>query len=115
MCAGSPIGNRANRTERTILGDSEHGDVGRGQYAEPVSEDELRARLSGLEHEHHLTRWYTGRVDRDLAEIAATQQEHGEILQEHTGLLTSINSQMKALTMMVGQVLERLQEPGSDE
>jgi hypothetical protein len=90
-----------------------------------VTNEELERRVAALEHDHSLTRWYTGRVDRDLAEIAATQTEHTvrldrieatqaahtATLVEHTGRFDSLDSQMQSLTQLVGQVLKRLPEP----
>jgi hypothetical protein len=88
-----------------------------------------------LEHDHRLTRWYTGRVDRNLAEIAATQAEHTDalnrvesILTEHNGRFDSVEStltvhngrfdsldaQMRSLTQMVAQLLRTL-PPSPDE
>lgn len=87
-----------------------------------VSEDELRRRLDALDHDHRLTRWYTGRVDRDLAEIAATQLDHTDRLERieqvqitQGGALGSIDAQLRSLTAMVGQVLARLPEPDDGE
>jgi hypothetical protein len=77
-----------------------------------ADENELEHRVRQLEHDHRLTRWYTGRVDRDLAEIAATQQEHTELLTGIGGTLDSTAAQMRSLTQMVGEVLRRL--PGPD-
>lgn len=88
--------------------------------------DELEQRVTALEREHRLTRWYTRRVDRDLAEIATTQGEHtetlarietavdrrGQMLTEHGGRLDSIDAQLRSLTQMVGELLKRLTEPG---
>jgi hypothetical protein len=83
-----------------------------------VADDELERRVAGLEHEHRLTRWYIGRVDRDLGEIGGTQAEHTERLErvetklvEHTGRFDSIDAQLRSLTQMVGQALKRLPEP----
>lgn len=45
-----------------------------------MADEELERRIAGLEHQHRLMRWYIGRVDRDLAEIAGTQVEHTERL-----------------------------------
>jgi DNA-binding ferritin-like protein (Dps family) len=78
-------------------------------------DDELEQRVRQLEHDHRLTRWYTGRVDRDLAEIAATQQEHTELLTGIVGTLDSTSAQLRSLTQMVGEVLRRLPEPDGPE
>jgi hypothetical protein len=37
-----------------------------------------------------------------------TLQEHTGILQEHTGRFDSVDAQLRSLTQLVGQVLERL-------
>jgi len=78
-------------------------------------DDELEQRVRQLEHDHRLTRWYAGRVDRDLAEIAATQTEHTETLAAHTGRFDSVDAQLRRLTQMVGEVLRRLPEPDGPE
>jgi adenosyl cobinamide kinase/adenosyl cobinamide phosphate guanylyltransferase len=92
-------------------------------------DDELEQRVRQLEHDHRLTRWYTGRVDRDLAEIAATQQEHTELLTglvnvtdsiattqaEHAARFDSVDAQMRSLTQMIGEVLRRLPEPDDNK
>ncbi|MBA8932194.1 hypothetical protein BC739_009453 [Kutzneria viridogrisea] len=75
-------------------------------------EGTLERRVRQLERDHHLTRWYTGRVDRDLAEIAATQGEHTQTLTSHTGRFDSVDAQLRSLTQMVGEVLRRLPGPG---
>lgn len=90
-----------------------------------ADDDAVERRLRELERSHDLTRWYTGRVDRDLAEIAVTQQEHTAKLKEHDtrfdaidaklqahdGRFDSLDAQMRSLTQMIGQVLERLPAP----
>lgn len=89
-----------------------------------ASDDELERKVAELRHNHDMTRWWTGRVDRDIAQLGATQTEHGrkldqlattqqrhtEILQEHTARFDSLDAQMRSLTQLVGQVLERLPE-----
>ena len=84
-----------------------------------MGDDELERRIAGLEHEHRLTRWYIGRVARDLAEIAVTQAEHTERLErvetklvEHTGRFDSIDAQLRSLTQMVGAALKQRAESG---
>lgn len=93
-----------------------------------ADEEELERRVRQLEHDHRLSRWYTGRVDRDLAEIAVNQAEHTEALNraestltgvestltEHAGRFDSLDAQMRSLTQMVGQLLHRL-PPAPDE
>lgn len=86
-----------------------------------ADDDALERRVHDLERGHDLTRWYTGRVDRDLAEIATTQIDHTRRLdsieakqQEHDGRFDSLDAQMRSLTQMMGQVLERLPEPGQN-
>jgi chromosome segregation ATPase len=90
-----------------------------------MTDDELTHRVAKLEHEHAATRWYVGRVDRDLAEIGTTQVEHGRKLdnltgdvqelkgdmQELKGMHQSTQAEIRSLTQLVGQVLERLPEP----
>lgn len=87
-----------------------------------VDDDQVERRLQALERDHRLTRWYTGRVDRDLADIAATQSEHTDKLDEldrksmeHGGQLHSIDAQLRSLTTMVGEVLRRLPDTGNDK
>lgn len=84
-----------------------------------MADDELERRLAGVEHEHRLTRWYIGRVDRDLAEIGGKQAEHSEALEriettltEHGGRFDSIDAQLRSLTQLVGDVLKRLPGQG---
>lgn len=77
-----------------------------------MTDDELANRVAAA------TRWYVGRVDRDLAEIGTTQVEHGRKLddligdvQELKGMHQSTQAEIRSLTQLVGQVLERLPEP----
>lgn len=86
-----------------------------------MADDDVERRLRDLERSHDLTRWYTGRVDRDLAEIATTQVEHTRRLdsieatqQEHTGRFDSIDAQLRSLTQMVGKLVDRLPEQNGD-
>nr|WP_042190624.1 hypothetical protein [Kibdelosporangium sp. MJ126-NF4] len=94
-------------------------------------DDNLERKMRKLAIEHAETRWLALRVDDDVKElredlraVRATQKEHTEllrehstVLQEHTGLLQehtarfdSVDSQLRSLTQLVGQVLERLPE-----
>jgi chromosome segregation ATPase len=90
-----------------------------------VTYEDLERRVAALEHDRAMTRWYTGRVDRDLAEIATTQTEHTATLADHTdrlnrieskqvehdGRFDSMEAQLRSLTQLVGQVLDRMSEP----
>ena len=50
------------------------------------------------------------RVDATQREHSTTLLEHSATLQEHTARFDSIDSQLRSLTQMVGQALERLPE-----
>ncbi|WP_329054084.1 hypothetical protein OG738_13570 [Amycolatopsis sp. NBC_01488] len=84
--------------------------------------DDLSRAVRKLAVDHAETRWLALRVDDDVKEIRAdlravqrTQQEHTDVLQEHTGRFDSIDAQLRSLTQMVGQVLEHLEPPTSDQ
>jgi hypothetical protein len=98
-------------------------------------DDELDRTVRKLAIEHAETRWLTLRLDDDVKEIRAELravrevqrehtgllqehtgllQEHTDLLQEHTGRFDSVDTQLRSLTQLVGQVLERLpDESGS--
>ena len=92
-------------------------------------DDELARIVRRLAIEHAETRWLALRLDDDVKEIRGelravravqrehtdtlqehtdTLQEHTGILQEHTGRFDSVDAQLRSLTQLVGQVLERL-------
>jgi uncharacterized protein involved in exopolysaccharide biosynthesis len=85
-------------------------------------DDELARIVRRLAIEHAETRWLSLRLDDDVKEIRGelravravqrehtdTLQEHTGILQEHTGRFDSVDAQLRSLTQLVGQVLERL-------
>ncbi|MHA6625040.1 hypothetical protein ACU61A_06430 [Pseudonocardia sichuanensis] len=94
-------------------------------------EDDAERRLRKLALQHAETRWLALRLDNDAKEIRETQREHtrrfdgidGRLdgidrrldrvdreLQEHGGRFDSLETSMRSLTQMVGQVLERLPE-----
>jgi ABC-type transporter Mla subunit MlaD len=53
-------------------------------------------------------------IDGALESIDGALGQHGVGLQEHGGRLDSVDAQLRTLTQMVGQVLERLpEEPGT--
>ena len=85
-------------------------------------DDELARIVRRLAIEHAETRWLALRLDDDVKEIRGelravravqrehtdTLREHTGILQEHTGRFDSVDAQLRSLTQLVGQVLERL-------
>jgi uncharacterized protein involved in exopolysaccharide biosynthesis len=78
-------------------------------------DDELARIVRRLAIEHAETRWLALRLDDDVKEIRgelravrAVQREHTDTLQEHTGRFDSVDAQLRSLTQLVGQVLERL-------
>jgi chromosome segregation ATPase len=99
-------------------------------------DDSLDRRVRKLAVEHAETRWLTLRLDDEVKElrdelqaVRATQQEHGARFdsidsqlqehgrrfdsidgqfQEHGARFDSIGAQLRSLTQLVGQVLERL-------
>jgi uncharacterized coiled-coil DUF342 family protein len=80
-------------------------------------DDNLDRRVRKLAVEHAETRWLTLRLDDDVKELRedlgaarATQDQHTETLQEHTTRFDSVDAQLRSLTQMVGQVLDRLPE-----
>ena len=86
-----------------------------------MPDDDLERRLRRVEVESAETRWLALRVDNDVREIrdelrvvAATQQEHTELLQSHTARFDSIDAKLRSLTQLVGEVLRRLPEPGEN-
>jgi uncharacterized coiled-coil DUF342 family protein len=105
-------------------------------------DDELDRKVRKLAVDHAETRWLALRLDDDVKEmrtdiraIRATQAEHTATLAghsakldehsakldehsikhaEHTARFDSVDSQLRSLTQLVGQVLERLPEqPGN--
>ena len=80
-------------------------------------DDNLDRRVRKLAVEHAETRWLTLRLDDDVKElredlraVRATQNQHTETLQGHTARFDSVDAQLRSLTQMVGQVLDRLPE-----
>lgn len=98
-------------------------------------DDDLERKVRKLTVEHAETRWLALRLDDDvkeirgeLREIRTTLAEHSSrfdaidarfdsvegTLTEHTAKFDSVNMQLRSLTHMVGQVLDRLpDEPPS--
>lgn len=98
-------------------------------------DDEVDRRLRKLAVDHAETRWLALRLDDDVKEIRTgirdvktTQAEHTAKLDAHTAMLAehsakhaehtarfdSVDSQLRSLTQLVGQVLERMPEQPGD-
>ena len=98
-------------------------------------EGEIERAMRKLSVEHAETRWLALRLDDDVKEIRqelrtmheeqtarfdsidgrlgsidGALEQHGVRLQEHGGRIDSVDAQLRTLTQMVGQVLERLSE-----
>jgi uncharacterized protein involved in exopolysaccharide biosynthesis len=71
-------------------------------------EDNLDRKVRKLAVDHAETRWLALRLDDDVKELRGELRAVQETQQEHTGRFDSIDSQLRSLTQMVGQVLERL-------
>ena len=76
--------------------------------------DDLSRAVRKLAVDHAETRWLALRVDDDVKEIRADLRTVQLTQQEHTGRFDSIDAQLRSLTQMVGQVVERLEAPGHD-
>lgn len=78
-------------------------------------EDDLERRVRKLAIEHAETRWLALRLDDDVKEIRDELGAVQAVQTEHTARFDSIDGQLRSLTQMVGQVLERLPEnPDTD-
>jgi hypothetical protein len=80
-------------------------------------DDNLDRKVRKLAVEHAETRWPTLRLDDDVKELRTdlravqnTLLEQHNTLLEHTARFDSIDLQLRSLTQMVGQVLERFDE-----
>lgn len=99
-----------------------------------MADQELERTVRKLRVEHAETRWLALRLDDDvkeirgeLREIRQVQDEHTarfvavereldevrSVQVEHTARFDSVDASMRSLTQMVGQVLDRLPEPGN--
>lgn len=73
-------------------------------------EDTLERRLRKLAVEHAEVRWLTLRIDDAAIELREDLRAVKAMQEEHTAKLEAIDSQLRSLTQMVGQVLDRLPE-----
>lgn len=91
-------------------------------------DDDPDRKVRKLTVEHAETRWLSLRLNDDVkemrtdiravratqAEHSATLAEHSAKLAEHTARFDSVDSQLRSLTQLVGQVLERMPEQPGD-
>lgn len=77
--------------------------------------ENLSRKVRKLAVDHAETRWLALRVDDDVKELRADLRAVQVTQQEHTGRFDSLDLQLRSLTQLVGQVLERLDPPGHGE
>ncbi|WP_103347965.1 hypothetical protein [Amycolatopsis sp. CA-128772] len=77
--------------------------------------ENLSRKVRKLAVDHAETRWLALRVDDDVKELRADLRAVQATQQEHTGRFDSLDLQLRSLTQLVGQVLERLDPPGRGE
>jgi len=85
-------------------------------------DDSLDRKVRKLAVEHAETRWLALRLDDDVKELRTdlrtvqnTLLEQQNILLEHTARFDSVDLQLRSLTQMVGQVLERFHEEPTED
>jgi hypothetical protein len=78
-------------------------------------DDNLDRKLRKLTVEHAETRWLALRVDDDVKELRTDLRAVQNTLLEHTARFDSIDLQLRSLTQMVGQVLERFHEEPKED
>lgn len=114
---------------RFLLKFPEHARADGGAWDDRgVDDDGIERRVRKLAVEHAETRWLALRLDDDVKEIRTelravreVQAEHTarfdsveQVQSEHTARFESVDGQLRSLTQLVGQVLDRLpEEPGS--
>ena len=113
---------------RFLLEFREPGPVQGGAWDDRgVDDDGIERRVRKLAVEHAETRWLALRLDDDVKEIRSdlravrdVQSEHttqldslAQVQSEHSARFDSVDGQLRSLTQLVGQVLDRLPEdPG---
>jgi hypothetical protein len=95
---------RTQRVRSVILSDH------RERIGAMPEDDNLDRKVRKLAVEHAETRWLALRLDDDVKELHQELREVHNTQQEHTGRFDSVDLQLRSLTQMVGQVLERLPE-----
>ncbi|MGB3439040.1 MAG: hypothetical protein WBA97_09850 [Actinophytocola sp.] len=77
-----------------------------------MADEDVERRLRKLTVDHAETRWLALRLDDDVKELRSELRQVSDKQTEHTGRFDSIDAQLRSLTQMVGDVLQRLPEPG---
>ncbi|RSD20121.1 hypothetical protein [Amycolatopsis eburnea] len=80
----------------------------------PSDDENLSRKVRKLAVEHAETRWLALRIDDDVKELREDLRTVQRTQQEHTGRFDSLDLQLRSLTQLVGQVLERLPAPGDE-
>lgn len=80
-----------------------------------MADDELERRSRKLAVEHAETRWLALRLDDDVNEFRDELRAMDTKLVERSSRFDSVDSQLRSLTQMVGEVLNRLPERGPDQ
>lgn len=80
-----------------------------------MADDELERRSRKLAVEHAETRWLALRLDDDVNEFRDELRAMDTKLVEHSSRFDSVDSQLRSLRQMVGEVLNRLPERGPDQ
>lgn len=75
-----------------------------------MPDDDLERKVRKLTVEHAETRWLALRLDDDVKEVRDELRAVQSTQTEHTARFDSIDSQLRSLTQLVGQVLDRLPE-----
>lgn len=71
-------------------------------------DDEFDRRMRKLSVEHAETRWLALRLDDDVKEVRGDLRAVRDVQREHTARFDGIDAQLRSLTQLVGQVLQRL-------
>ena len=85
-----------------------------------MTDEDLERRVRKVAIDHAETRWLTLQLDDDVKEVAARLQDLdakvdavGSTLTGHNARFDSLEADLRSLTQMVGQVLKRLDTPGT--
>lgn len=85
-----------------------------------MADEDLERRVRKVGIDHAETRWLTLQLDDDVKEVAAQLRDLdakvdavGGTLTEHSARFDSLEADLRSLTQLVGQVLKRLDTPGT--